>query len=274
MQLLSTALLATVLALATSFKSLPAYRSKLVSTSRLLAAEGSKSTTDHQLVKLSKLLKDDAFSAKLQANLASSSPDPWMLPEYLIQTHFPDKETYSKLPAAFVSELLDMAIAQHDALPNIVTVGRSAAQEGKKGAITICGDTHGQFFDFLQIFTPEVAGRPSDMNRLVFNGDIVDRGPMALEILAVLLTAKLCHPDSMHILRGNHESVEMISSYGFHEEVEDKYNNERADNLLTKCLELFSVLPLGAVLENSVFITHGGLGAITHTHPLLLTSTY
>jgi len=43
---------------------------------------------------------------------------------------------------------------------------------------------------------------PSAHNQFVFNGDIVDRGPQAAEILVVLLVARLLHPDAVHILRG------------------------------------------------------------------------
>lgn len=99
---------------------------------------------------------------------------------------------------------------------------------------------------------------PSDTNRFVFNGDIVDRGPMALEILLVLLAAKLCNADAMHILRGNHESLIMMKNYGFLQEVLTKYDKE----VFVKCVALFTVLPLGAVLEDSVFITHGGISQL------------
>lgn len=92
-----------------------------------------------------------------------------------------------------------------------------------KGQLNIIGDTHGQYEDVLKIFSGGIGGFPSSLNKFVFNGDMVDRGPRGSEILVLLLSFKLLNPDSVHLLRGNHETDEMISNYGFAKEAKNKY---------------------------------------------------
>lgn len=118
---------------------------------------------------------------------------------------------------------------------------------------TVCGDVHGQYFDFLNIF--ELNGLPSESTPYLFNGDFVDRGSFSLEIMLTLFAFKLLYPDHMHLARGNHESKAMNKIYGFEGEVKAKYNATLADLFR----EAFCWLPLAHVLNNKVIVVHGGL---------------
>ena len=66
------------------------------------------------------------------------------------------------------------------------------------------GDLHGQFYDLLQLLSPEVGGEPPSSS-FVFLGDFVDRGHHSVETLSLLLCLKLKFPGHITLLRGNHE---------------------------------------------------------------------
>jgi len=129
---------------------------------------------------------------------------------------------------------------------------RVAVPEGSK--ITVVGDLHGQYFDFVHMIE-EVSGRPSAQNPILFNGDFVDRGPWSIEVLLCLFAFKLQNPGAVHFNRGNHETEMTNYQYGFAGEVEVKYEKK----LMPLLSETFRYLPLAHVLEGQVFVSHAGL---------------
>ena len=76
--------------------------------------------------------------------------------------------------------------------------------------ITVCGDTHGQFYDVLNIF--ELNGHPHRNNPYLFNGDFVDRGSFSVEVILTYLLFKLYDPECIYLTRGNHETKNMNKS--------------------------------------------------------------
>ena len=119
--------------------------------------------------------------------------------------------------------------------------------------VNVCGDTHGQYYDLLNIF--ETYGYPSESNPYLFNGDFVDRGSFSLEVVLLLFSLKVVYPEHVHLARGNHETLNMNRIYGFEGEVKAKYSQQMFD-LFTEC---FHCLPLAHVLAGKVYVTHGGL---------------
>jgi serine/threonine-protein phosphatase 5 len=93
--------------------------------------------------------------------------------------------------------------------------------------ITVCGDTHGQFFDLMHIF--DLNGTPSVENPYVFNGDFVDRGSWSVEVILTLMAWKVLEPCCVHLTRGNHEAMSLNKIYGFEGEVKAKYNQKVMD---------------------------------------------
>lgn len=118
----------------------------------------------------------------------------------------------------------------------------------------VCGDVHGQFFDFIKIFE-ELTGYPSPQNLYLFNGDFVDRGPYALEILLVMLSLKAVFPNHFYMSRGNHEFSHLNKIYGFEKEVLKKYD----EDVFLMFVQLFNTIPIAHVINQKVFVVHGGL---------------
>ncbi|XP_063456493.1 serine/threonine-protein phosphatase 5 isoform X1 [Pan paniscus] len=138
-----------------------------------------------------------------------------------------------------------------EVLSKLSTLVETTLKETEK--ITVCGDTHGQFYDLLNIF--ELNGLPSETNPYIFNGDFVDRGSFSVEVILTLFGFKLLYPDHFHLLRGNHETDNMNQIYGFEGEVKAKYTAQMYELFS----EVFEWLPLAQCINGKVLIMHGGL---------------
>ncbi|KAI0136019.1 Metallo-dependent phosphatase [Hypoxylon sp. NC0597] len=140
------------------------------------------------------------------------------------------------IPEAQVRELCHKARELLIEEGNVVTV---------TAPVTICGDIHGQFHDLMELF--RVGGDPPDTNYL-FMGDFVDRGFYSLESFLLLLCLKVRYPDRMTLIRGNHESRQITTVYGFYDECLRKYGSA---NVWRYCCDIFDYLALGAIVLNA-----------------------
>ena len=119
--------------------------------------------------------------------------------------------------------------------------------------VTICGDIHGQFRDLIELF--KIGGQVPDTN-YIFMGDFVDRGFHSVETITLLVLLKVRYPDRVFLIRGNHETRQVNISCGFFDECIRKYG----DSAVWKCFnDLFDYFSISALVEEEVFVVHGGL---------------
>lgn len=89
----------------------------------------------------------------------------------------------------------------------------------------------------------------------MFLGDYVDRGLRGVEVLQYLMAVKINHPKKMWLLRGNHETRNMTTSFTFRQEVLEKYDAEVYDAFM----EMFDSFPIAAVVNGLYLCLHGGI---------------
>lgn len=155
----------------------------------------------------------------------------------------------------YVARLLINCKQYFETLPSLmeISVPDEAKDDSSTPHVTVCGDTHGQFYDVMNIFA--INGYPSATNPYLFNGDFVDRGSFSLEVILTFLMFKMSCPECIYLTRGNHETKNMNRIYGFEGEVKAKLD----DKIFDLFLEVFGHIPLAAVIEKKIFVTHGGI---------------
>jgi len=118
--------------------------------------------------------------------------------------------------------------------------------------VKIVGDTHGQYYDLLQIF--EKCGF-IPATRYLFLGDYVDRGKFSIETIVLLFLYKIMYPTSIYLLRGNHECAAINKMYGFFDDAKRRYNVK----IWKQFTDVFNTMPFAAMVSDKILCMHGGI---------------
>lgn len=117
------------------------------------------------------------------------------------------------------------------------------------------GDLHGDFSTLKRILK-EVYGSRT----LVFLGDYVDRGPQQVEVLITIAKLKVLRPESVLILRGNHEPPPNLTPYphDYPQLLMELYGYEWGEKLYRISFAVFQQMPYAAKVGPFLAL-HGGL---------------
>ena len=107
--------------------------------------------------------------------------------------------------------------------------------------------------DLLHLF--KTFGQPSEKLTWIFNGDLVDRGDHACEIVLLIFALKLKHPKFVFVNRGNHEEPHINIYSGFEEECMAKYDHR----VFQMFHAAFVWLPYACLVNGKTLVLHGGL---------------
>jgi len=164
-------------------------------------------------------------------------------------SEYSDHRVRLKLPLLTPTMILTM-------LEEVTTIFMSEETVVKVSSpLVIVGDLHGTILDFLKILS--IFSFPPN-RKYLFLGDLVNKGEFSTEIIAIVFAMKSLYPESVIIVRGNHEFASQCEQCGFYEELTHLYGDDTT--LPAAFSRAFSYIPLGAIIDNSVLCVHGGIG--------------
>jgi hypothetical protein len=128
--------------------------------------------------------------------------------------------------------------------------------------LVIIGDLHGDSNSLFRILS-EIEYRQflsNKLNKLVFLGDYIDRGPDSLSVMYSVCYLKSAYPDSVIPMRGNHEAPAEFpfSPHNFPYEIKKRYG-DYWKVIYKALLSVFRKLTITIIVKHRLLLVHGGL---------------
>ncbi|MDQ4067443.1 MAG: serine/threonine protein phosphatase [Thermoproteota archaeon] len=128
--------------------------------------------------------------------------------------------------------------------------------------LVIISDLHGDSKSLFRILS-EINYKQflsKELNKLVFLGDYIDRGSDSLSTLYSVCYLKSTYPDSVIVMRGNHEAPAEFpfSRHDFPYDIEERFGN-RWREIYKEILSLFKLMTLASLIRHKLLLVHGGL---------------
>lgn len=159
-------------------------------------------------------------------------------------------------------------------LVNLPAVEKDYTGNSIEPKLAIIGDTHGDYittqsavneFFFESRSSEQDQFVPKPGSHLLFIGDYIDRSPShcpngSFNNILFVIALKLQYPDQVTVLRGNHESYDVIPCppFDFPDELYELFG-EQSGKVLDQFSNIFSKLPLMFRTENGLLASHGGI---------------
>uniref|UniRef100_T1K9T8 Serine/threonine-protein phosphatase n=1 Tax=Tetranychus urticae TaxID=32264 RepID=T1K9T8_TETUR len=126
--------------------------------------------------------------------------------------------------------------------------------------VYVLGDTHGNLRDIMIYERILWRKAPNCVSAsYLFLGDFVDRGEYGLECILYLFSCKILSPEKFWLIRGNHELRSIQAVFTFQRECADKFGKNLGNSIWDAINRAFDVMPICAVVDESIFCAHGGI---------------
>ena len=157
-------------------------------------------------------------------------------------------------------EVTSMMAKENGIIGNISVKGKLATVQ-PHGEASIIGDIHGDLESLVHILNDggffERSKKEETM--LIFLGDYGDRGQYSAEVYYIVLKLKQQFPESIVLMRGNHEGPEDLLPHPHDMPSQFRQRFGKEGEAAYLCIrKLFNQLYSAVLVENSFILIHGG----------------